>query len=68
MKGLIIAGTNNLFTVECDDEKTRLCTIKGKVLKSDKEFYNPLAPGDFVEIEPITFFQDMAQAQDSWHF
>ena len=51
MKGLIIAGTNNLFTVECDDEKTRLCTIKGKVLKSDKEFYNPLAPGDFVEIE-----------------
>ena len=37
MKGLIIAGTNNLFTVECDDEKTRFCTIKGKVLKSEKE-------------------------------
>lgn len=51
MKGLIIAGTNNLFTVECDDEKTRFCTIKGKVLKSEKEFYNPIAPGDFVEIE-----------------
>ena len=51
MKGLIIAGTNNLFTVECDDQITRSCTIKGKVLKSDKQFYNPLAPGDVVEIE-----------------
>lgn len=51
MEGLIIAGTNNLFTVECDDEITRSCTIKGKVLKSDKQFYNPLAPGDVVEIE-----------------
>ncbi len=51
MKGLIIAGTNNLFTVECDDEVVRNCTIKGKVLKSEKEFYNPLAPGDIVQIE-----------------
>ncbi len=52
MEGLIIAGTNNTFTVECDDELTRNCTIKGKVLKSDKQFYNPLAPGDHVTIEP----------------
>lgn len=51
MKGLILAGTNNLFTVECDDEVIRNCTIKGKVLKSEKEFYNPLAPGDIVQIE-----------------
>ena len=51
MEGLIIAGTNNTFTVECDDEQTRNCTIKGKVLKSDKQFYNPLAPGDRVTIE-----------------
>lgn len=51
MKGLIIAGTNNLFTVECADDITRNCTIKGKVIKSDKEFYNPIAPGDIVEIE-----------------
>ena len=52
MEGLIIAGTNNTFTVECDDELTRNCTIKGKVLKSDKQFYNPLAPGDRVTVEP----------------
>ncbi len=51
MEGLIIAGTNNTFTVECDDELTRNCTIKGKVLKSDKQFYNPLAPGDRVTVE-----------------
>ncbi len=52
MKGVVIAGTNNLFTVECEDEIIRNCTIKGKVLKSDKQFYNPIAPGDNVEIEP----------------
>ncbi len=52
LEGLIIAGTNNTFTVECDDEISRNCTIKGKVLKSDKQFYNPLAPGDRVVIEP----------------
>ena len=52
MKGTVIAGTNNLFTVECDDEVTRNCTIKGKVIKTEKEYYNPIAPGDLVEIEP----------------
>lgn len=51
MNGLVIAGTNNLFTVECEDEIVRACTIKGKVLKSDKKFYNPIAPGDVVEVE-----------------
>ena len=51
MKCLVTAGTNNLFSVECDDGVLRNCTIKGKVLKSDKQFYNPIAPGDMVEIE-----------------
>ena len=52
MQGLILAGTNNTFTVECDDDLTRNCTIKGKVLKQDKRFYNPIAPGDQVLVEP----------------
>ncbi len=52
MKGTVIAGTNNLFTVECEDEVIRNCTIKGKVIKTEKEYYNPIAPGDIVEIEP----------------
>lgn len=51
MQGTVLAGTNNLFTVECEDSITRNCTIKGKVLKSEKEFYNPIAPGDVVDIE-----------------
>ena len=51
MKGTVIAGTNNLFTVECEDDVIRNCTIKGKVLKSDREYYNPIAPGDIVEVE-----------------
>ncbi|MCQ2592523.1 MAG: ribosome small subunit-dependent GTPase A [Treponema sp.] len=61
MEGLIIAGTNNLFTVECDDGIVRNCTIKGKVLKSDKQFYNPLAPGDRVNIEPDELNEDKGQ-------
>jgi ribosome biogenesis GTPase len=28
------------------------CRIKGKILKGVEEFYNPLAPGDWVEVEP----------------
>lgn len=51
INGTIISGSNNTFTVECEDEVNRQCTIKGKVLKSSKEFYNPLAPGDIVTVE-----------------
>ena len=50
MTGTVIAGTNNVFTVECEDDVIRNCTIKGKVIKTDKTFYNPIAPGDVVEI------------------
>mgnify|MGYP000949553001 CR=1 FL=1 len=50
MTGTVIAGTNNLFTVECEDDVIRNCTIKGKVIKTDKTFYNPIAPGDVVEM------------------
>ena len=61
MQGTVQAGTNNLFTVECDDDITRQCTIKGKVLKSDKQFYNPLAPGDVVEVEPDPINEEKGQ-------
>src|SRR5574344_1789607 len=36
---------------ESSETVIRQCSIKGKILKSDKEYYNPLAPGDIVEIE-----------------
>ena len=51
MQGTILAGTNNTFEIECPDGVSRSCSIKGKVLKSDTEYYNPLAPGDVVELE-----------------
>lgn len=51
MKGLILKGTNNTFSVECEDGKIRLCKIKGKILKDSEGYYNPLAAGDVVSIE-----------------
>ena len=59
MKGLVIRGSRNLFTVRplappgCvrTDGKEVECRIKGKILKGAEGYYNPLAPGDIVEIE-----------------
>lgn len=52
MHGIVIAGSNNTFEVECEDGIVRKCNIKGKKLKDVNGYYNPLAPGDNVEIEP----------------
>ncbi len=52
IQGLILGGTNNQFEVETDDGIVRLCPIKGKILKEVEGYYNPLAPGDRVEIVP----------------
>jgi ribosome biogenesis GTPase / thiamine phosphate phosphatase len=51
MQGTVLDGNNNIFTVECDDGAIRQCSIKGKVFKISTEYYNPLAPGDIVELE-----------------
>ena len=51
MQGTVFDGTNNFFTVRCSDGKLRSCSLKGKILKSEDRFYNPLAPGDIVEVE-----------------
>ena len=55
LKGLVIRGSRNILTarVETEDEGTKEleCRIKGKVLKSSENFYNPLAPGDWVVVE-----------------
>ncbi|MCR5400619.1 MAG: ribosome small subunit-dependent GTPase A [Treponema sp.] len=61
MQGTVLAGTNNYFEIECDDGVVRTCSIKGKVLKSEKEYYNPLAPGDIVEIEKDSIDEDKGQ-------
>ncbi|MBO4507997.1 MAG: ribosome small subunit-dependent GTPase A [Spirochaetaceae bacterium] len=52
MQGVVLGGSKNLFDVECEDGITRLCSIKGKKLDVGGKYYNPLAPGDCVSIEP----------------
>ncbi len=60
MQGLILNGTKNVFEVECDDGITRNCAIKGKVLKSSENYYNPLAPGDQVVLDDDSIEEDKA--------
>lgn len=51
MKALVLHGTNNFFQVACEDAQIRRCTIKGKILAQEMRQHNPLAPGDYVEVE-----------------
>ena len=62
MQGRIIAGTNNIFEVEDSKGNRYSCSIKGKILKGAKGFYNPLAPGDLVEIEIDTHSKKIGRA------
>lgn len=48
MTGLVMKGSRNVFVVRSGVEFYE-CRIKGKVLKCEGEYYNPLAPGDIVE-------------------
>ncbi len=60
MQGLILNGTKNIFEVECEDGYIRDCSIKGKILKSDADYYNPLAPGDVVELDDSSIEEEKA--------
>lgn len=54
LKGEVFQSSRNILTVkaETEDGKKELeCRIKGKVLKSSENFYNPFAPGDWVVLE-----------------
>ncbi|MBU0954178.1 MAG: ribosome small subunit-dependent GTPase A [Spirochaetes bacterium] len=52
MTGTVIAGSNNVFEIRGQDGGLYRCSLKGKKLKSDDRFYNPLASGDEVSWEP----------------
>jgi ribosome biogenesis GTPase len=57
LKGLVIRGSRNIFTVRVDARafpagEDLECRIKGKVLRGVESYYNPLAPGDRVRVEP----------------
>jgi ribosome biogenesis GTPase len=47
--GQVLYGINNIYTVEVRGRQL-LCRIKGKVLKSETNVYNPIAVGDFVRL------------------
>jgi len=54
LKGLVITASHNIITVRAqtaDGELELECRIKGKVLKGNENFYNPVAPGDIVLVE-----------------
>jgi ribosome biogenesis GTPase len=52
MDGLVLSGTNNVFSILCDDGEKRACAIKGKRIKDKTGEYNALAAGDEVEVSP----------------
>jgi ribosome biogenesis GTPase len=60
VRGLVIRGSRNIFTVCLEAGSSQdspggedlECRLKGKVLKGVESYYNPLAPGDRVMVEP----------------
>lgn len=53
IEATVISGSNNIFEARADDGTVLSeCRIKGKVLKSDGDTYNALAPGDRVLVVP----------------
>lgn len=52
MEAVVLGGTNNVFDVEDTSGQIRSCIIKGKILKGVEGYYNPLAPGDRVLVDP----------------
>jgi ribosome biogenesis GTPase len=51
LKGTIYSGINNIYDVREADGTGHECRIKGKILKEDRDSYNPFAPGDQVDFE-----------------
>jgi len=51
MTGEVLFGMHSIYTVLVDGRRTE-CRIKGKVLRADARAWNPIAPGDIVQIDP----------------
>jgi ribosome biogenesis GTPase len=50
VRGRVLFGINSIYAVLLDDGTEVRCRIKGKVLDEGERSYNPIAPGDEVEI------------------
>lgn len=51
MVGQVLFGINNIYSVSVDGRRFK-CRIKGKILKTEKKFHNPIAVSDYVELSP----------------
>lgn len=57
-EGQVLCGINNIYTVEVDGRQLQ-CRIKGKILKSEQNVYNPIAVGDFVRLHSDPHSEDV---------
>jgi ribosome biogenesis GTPase / thiamine phosphate phosphatase len=51
IRGEVLFGINSIYTVLADHRRLQ-CRIKGKKVKEEARSYNPIAPGDLVEVIP----------------
>jgi ribosome biogenesis GTPase len=51
LRGFVLRGSWNIFTIRTESAGDLECRLKGKVLKSAERYANPLAPGDWVQLE-----------------
>jgi ribosome biogenesis GTPase len=54
MLGIVLSFSNHYARVRCEDNTVRLCTIKGKRIRSLDGWYNALAAGDRVSVQIIS--------------
>jgi len=62
MQGLVLSFGNQRARVRCEDGEVRLCTIKGKRVRGLEGWYNALAAGDVVKIQPISDSEGVIEA------
>ncbi len=62
MHGIVISFGNQRARVRCEDGEVRLCTIKGKRVRGLEGWYNALAAGDAVKIQPISSSEGLIEA------
>lgn len=51
LKAEVLFGINTIYTVLANGARLQ-CRIKGKKLREEERSYNPIAPGDLVEVMP----------------
>ena len=56
--GQVLYGINNIYIVEVDGRQLQ-CRIKGKILKTEKNVYNPIAVGDFVRLHSDPYSENI---------